>query len=154
MSESVLTARYSPVCNVLRQWKTSLILTYRVYRLYDTSRDYPLRWVNQGKHNRPTTNCPIRNHYSFRHFTHIHHVQIAGIYEGYIPRVVTTCARPCFCVKRHSVVTSILINSKIVVPFRVLGLKIKSVRELMSQTNDVSIDNTWSMEWFLSEFSV
>ena len=37
MRESVPTARYSPVCNVLRQWKTSLILTYRVYRLYDTS---------------------------------------------------------------------------------------------------------------------
>ena len=36
MSESVPTARYSPVCNVLRQWKTSLILTYRVYRLYDS----------------------------------------------------------------------------------------------------------------------
>ena len=37
MRESVPTARYSPVCNVLRQWKTSLILTYRVYRLYDIS---------------------------------------------------------------------------------------------------------------------
>ena len=36
MRESVPTARYSPVCNVLRQWKTSLILTYRVYRLYDS----------------------------------------------------------------------------------------------------------------------
>ena len=35
MRENVPTARYSPVCNVLRQWKTSLILTYRVYRLYD-----------------------------------------------------------------------------------------------------------------------
>ena len=35
MRESVPTVRYSPVCNVLRQWKTSLILTYRVYRLYD-----------------------------------------------------------------------------------------------------------------------
>ena len=35
MRESVPTARYSPVCNVLRQWKTSLILTYSVYRLYD-----------------------------------------------------------------------------------------------------------------------
>ena len=35
MRESVPTARYSPVCNVLRQWKTSLILTYRVGRLYD-----------------------------------------------------------------------------------------------------------------------
>ena len=29
MRESVPTARYSPVCNVLRQWKTSLILTYK-----------------------------------------------------------------------------------------------------------------------------
>ena len=29
MRESVPTARYSPVCNVLRQWKTSLILTHR-----------------------------------------------------------------------------------------------------------------------------
>ena len=37
MRESVPTAKYSPVCNVLRQWKTSLILTYRVYRLYDSS---------------------------------------------------------------------------------------------------------------------
>ena len=36
MRESVRTARYSPVCNVWRQWKTSLILTYRVYRLYDS----------------------------------------------------------------------------------------------------------------------
>ena len=35
MRDSVLLPRYSPVCNVLRQWKTSLIPTYRVYRLYD-----------------------------------------------------------------------------------------------------------------------
>ena len=41
MRESVPTARYSPVCNVLRQWKTSLILTYRVYRLYDSPVDLP-----------------------------------------------------------------------------------------------------------------
>ena len=33
MRESVPTARYSPVCNVLRQWKTSLILTYKNHRL-------------------------------------------------------------------------------------------------------------------------
>ena len=39
MRESVPTARYSPVCNVLRQWKTSLILTYRVYRLYGISKE-------------------------------------------------------------------------------------------------------------------
>ena len=36
MRESVPTTRYLPVCNVLRQWKTSLLLTYRVYRLYYT----------------------------------------------------------------------------------------------------------------------
>ena len=35
MRDSVPSARYSPVCNVLRQWETSLIPTYRVYRLYD-----------------------------------------------------------------------------------------------------------------------
>ena len=45
MRESVPTARYSPVCNVLRQWKTSLILTYRVYRLYDTVETGALRPV-------------------------------------------------------------------------------------------------------------
>ena len=35
MRDSVPSARYSPICNVLRQWKTSLIPIYRVYRLYD-----------------------------------------------------------------------------------------------------------------------
>ena len=30
MRESVPSARYSHVCNVLRQWKTSLILTYSI----------------------------------------------------------------------------------------------------------------------------
>ena len=35
MRDSGPSPRYSPVCNVLRRWKTSLILTYRVYRLYD-----------------------------------------------------------------------------------------------------------------------
>ena len=36
MRDSVPSTRYSPVCNVLRQWKTSLIPTYRVYPLHDT----------------------------------------------------------------------------------------------------------------------
>ena len=36
MRDYVPSARYSPVCNVLRQWKISLIPTYRVYRLYDS----------------------------------------------------------------------------------------------------------------------
>ena len=35
MRDSVPNARYSSVCNVLRQWNISLIPTYRVYRLYD-----------------------------------------------------------------------------------------------------------------------
>ena len=35
MRDSVPSARYPPICNVLRQWKTSLIPIYRVYRLYD-----------------------------------------------------------------------------------------------------------------------
>ena len=37
MRGSVPSARYSSICNVLRQWKTSLIPIYRVYRLYDTA---------------------------------------------------------------------------------------------------------------------
>ena len=36
MRDSVPSPRYSPICNVLRQWKTSLIPTYRVYRLHDS----------------------------------------------------------------------------------------------------------------------
>ena len=35
MRACIPNPRYSPVCNVLRQWKTSLIPTYRVYQLYD-----------------------------------------------------------------------------------------------------------------------
>ena len=35
MRDSVPSPRYSSVSNVLRQWKTLLIPTYRVYRLYD-----------------------------------------------------------------------------------------------------------------------
>ena len=45
MRESVRTARYSPVCNVMRQWKTSLILTYRVYRLYDKNKKPKWRFL-------------------------------------------------------------------------------------------------------------
>ena len=35
MRDSVPSARYSSVCNVLRLWRISLIPTYRLYRLYD-----------------------------------------------------------------------------------------------------------------------
>ena len=37
MRDSVPSARYSSVCNVLRLWSILLIPTYRVYRLYDTT---------------------------------------------------------------------------------------------------------------------
>ena len=50
MPDSVPSPRYSPVCYVLRQWKTSLIPTYRIYRLYSCvytsqvrTRDHPSR---------------------------------------------------------------------------------------------------------------
>ena len=36
MRDSVPSARYVSVCNVLRQWRIWLIPTYRVYLLYDT----------------------------------------------------------------------------------------------------------------------
>ena len=35
MRDSVPSARYSSVYNVLRLWSISLIPTYRIYRLYD-----------------------------------------------------------------------------------------------------------------------
>ena len=41
MSDSVPSARYSSVCNVLRQWSIQLIPTYRVYRLYDNIKSPP-----------------------------------------------------------------------------------------------------------------
>ena len=45
MRDSVSSPRYSPVCNVLCQWKTSLIPTYRVYRLYDM---YIYKYINSN----------------------------------------------------------------------------------------------------------
>ena len=35
MHDSLLSARYPPICNVLRQWKTSLTPIYRVYQSDD-----------------------------------------------------------------------------------------------------------------------
>ena len=37
MCDSVTSARYSSIFNVLRQWSILLIPTYRVYRLYDNN---------------------------------------------------------------------------------------------------------------------
>ena len=68
MHESVPTARYSPVCNVLRQWKTSLILTYRVYRLYERPKKHFLneqRSKDAAAKKRPNTSGvgKINNYY-------------------------------------------------------------------------------------------
>ena len=57
MRESVPSARYSPICNALRQWKTSLIPIYRVYRLYDNKKKNA-KWryfTSRGAH----VNCAI-----------------------------------------------------------------------------------------------
>ena len=59
MRESVPTARYSPVCNVLRQWKTSLILTYRVYRLYDKRLIERLHLNTRAYISRASRSCAI-----------------------------------------------------------------------------------------------
>ena len=92
MRESVPTARYSPVCNVLRQWKTSLILTYRVYRLYDNTALYnnntalynnntaeSVDSISKDERGFPLTqyitNGRIsRGGYTFTHFKHHHRV--------------------------------------------------------------------------------
>ena len=37
MRDSVPSEGYSIICNLLRQWSISLIPTYRVYQLYDSS---------------------------------------------------------------------------------------------------------------------
>ena len=59
MRDSVPSPRYSPVCNVLRQWKTSLIPTYRVYRLYGKKKmNKKAKWrlfTSRGAH----LNCTI-----------------------------------------------------------------------------------------------
>ena len=43
--DSVPSLIYSAICNVFRQWKTSLNPTYRVYRLYDTEGNIPWGYI-------------------------------------------------------------------------------------------------------------
>ena len=60
MRDSVPSPRYSAICNVLRQWKTSLIPTYRVYRLYDIRRILHSSIVQQGaRHVLPIIQFPV-----------------------------------------------------------------------------------------------
>ena len=47
MRVSVPSTRYSSVCNVLCLWRISLIPTYRVYRLYDTSATLAIAFAEQ-----------------------------------------------------------------------------------------------------------
>ena len=49
MRDSVPSASYSSVCNVLRQWSISLIPTYRVGRLYDIKNEKHLTKINEQK---------------------------------------------------------------------------------------------------------
>ena len=69
MCDSVPSPRYSPVCNVLRQWKTSLIPTYRVYRLYDkrvfrvaVNTYVPIFWGLQTCNGEYTKHCTRSRH--------------------------------------------------------------------------------------------
>ena len=55
MRDSVPSARYSPVCNVLHLWRIWLIPTYRVYRLYDT-------WVDNAR--KCSDFCSMTNRYN------------------------------------------------------------------------------------------
>ena len=56
MRGSVPSARYSSICNVLRQWKTSLIPIYRVYRLYDNNYNNNNNNYNNNNNNN-NNNC-------------------------------------------------------------------------------------------------
>ena len=51
--DSVPSASYSSVCNVLRQWSISLIPTYRVYLLYDIAK------IQAIEHSRKLTSLAI-----------------------------------------------------------------------------------------------
>ena len=66
MRESVPIARYSPVCNVLRQWKTSLIIE-SVDSISKDERGFPLtQYITNGRIS--------RDGYTFTHFKHHHRV--------------------------------------------------------------------------------
>ena len=70
MRDSVPSPRYSPVCNVLRQWKTSLIPTYHRVGIDSISRDergFPLtQYITNGRISRAR--------YTITHFKHYHRV--------------------------------------------------------------------------------
>ena len=68
MRESVPSARYSPVCNVLRQWKTSFILIIEsVDSISKDERGFPLtQYITNGRIS--------RGGYTFTHFKHHHRV--------------------------------------------------------------------------------
>ena len=81
MRDSVPSPRYSAICNVLHQWKTSLIPTYRVYRLYDIririieSVDSISRDERGFSLTQYITNGRIsRDRYTITHFKHYHRV--------------------------------------------------------------------------------
>ena len=76
------SARYSPVCNVLCQWKTSLIPTYRVYRLYDTMPLY-------------TIPCHYILYHTIPYHYILYHAIIIILYHGIIYYTMPLYTIPC-----------------------------------------------------------
>ena len=78
MRDSVPSASYSSVCNVLRQRNIPLIPTYRVYRLYDTYTSY-IPYIRTWK---PFyTNCKLQ----IMHLhIHVHFFERAHAYGTYV----------------------------------------------------------------------
>ena len=68
MRDSVPSARYFPICNVLRQWKTSLIpIIESVDSISKDERGFPLtQYITNGRIS--------RGGYTFTHFKHHHRV--------------------------------------------------------------------------------
>ena len=75
MRDSVPSASYSSVCNVLRQWNILLIPTYRVYRLYDI-----YICMNIYAYMCVQTRAEVSVHYrqAMKHFRSLHQLSFEG----------------------------------------------------------------------------
>ena len=115
MHDSVPNARYSSVCNVLRQWSISLIPNYRVYRLYDYHRVDIIESVESiiiesvDSISRDELDAPLtqyitnagisRVRYTIMHFKHHHRVlrlisnRMSSIRSLYSAILRTRCAK-------------------------------------------------------------
>ena len=59
MHDSVPSATYSSVCNVLRLWSISLIPTYKVYRFYNTKKNAEYMFSTVSIANSDNNDCYI-----------------------------------------------------------------------------------------------